>query len=63
MAGSQSSSFPVDVGGKQGCVLARTIFNLFLAAITLVCHCDLQLTDSVGVEYRLDGGLLILLRP
>ena len=36
MAGSPSSSFPVEVGVKQGCVLAPIIFNLLLVAITLV---------------------------
>ena len=38
MAGSQSSSFPVEVGVKQGCVLAPIIFNLLLVAITIVSH-------------------------
>ena len=57
MAGSQSSSFPVEVGVKQGCVLAPIIFNLLLVAITLVSHRDLQSSDCVGIEYRLDGGL------
>ena len=42
MAGSQSSSFPVEVGVKQGCVLAQIIFNLLLVAMTLVSHRDLQ---------------------
>ena len=36
MAGSQSSSFPVEVGVNQGCVLAPIIFNLLLVAKTLV---------------------------
>ena len=62
MAGSQSSSFPVEVGVKQGCVLAPIIFNLLLVAITLVSHCDLQSSDFVGIEYRLDGGLFNLRR-
>ena len=57
MAGSQSSSFPAEVGVKQGCVLAPIIFNLLLVAITLVSHRDLQSSDCVGIEYRLDGGL------
>ena len=56
MAGSQSSSFPVVVEVKQGCVLASIIFNLLLVAITLVSHRDLQSSDFVGIEYRLDGG-------
>ena len=62
MAGSQSSSFPVEVGVKQGCVLAIIIFNLLLVAITLVSHRDLQSSDCIGIEYRLDGGLLNLRR-
>ena len=57
MAGSQSFSFPVEVGVKQGCVLAPIIFNLLLVTIDLVSHRDLQSSDCVGIEYRLDGGL------
>ena len=57
MAGSQSSSFPVEVGVKQCCVLAPIIFNLLPVTITLVSHRDLQSSDCVGNEYRLDGGL------
>ena len=34
--GSQSSSFPVEVGVKQGCVLVPIIFNLLLVAMTCV---------------------------
>ena len=60
MAGSQSSSFPVEVGVKQGCVLAPIIFNLLLVAITLVSHRDLQSSDCVEIEYRLDGCLFNL---
>ena len=50
MAGSQSSSFPVEVGVKQGCVLTPITFNLFLLAITLVSHHDFQSSDCVGIE-------------
>ena len=59
MAGSQSS-FPVEVRVKQGCVLAPITFNLLLVAIALVSHSDLQSSDCVGIEYRLDGGLFNL---
>ena len=52
MAGSQSSSFPVEVGVKLGCVLAPIIFSLLLVAITLVSHRDLQSSDCVGIEHR-----------
>ena len=62
MAGSQSSSFPVELGVKQGCVLSPIIFSLLLVAITLVSHHDLQPSDCVGIEYRLDGGLFNLQR-
>ena len=62
MAGSQSSIFRVEVGVKQDCVLAPIIFNLLLVAITLVSHRDLQSSDFVGIEYRLDGGLFNLRR-
>ena len=58
MAGSQSSSSSVDVGVKQCCVLAPIIFNLFLVAITLVTHRDLQSSDCVKIEYRHDGGFI-----
>ena len=62
MARSQSSSFPVEVGVKKGCVLAPIIFNLLLVAINLVSHRDQQSSDCVGIEYRLDGGLFNLRR-
>ena len=55
MAGSQSSSFPDEVGVKQGCVLAPIIFNLLLVAMTLASHRDLQSSDCVGIEHRVDG--------
>ena len=57
IAGSQSSSFPADMGVKRGCALSPIIFTLFLVAITLVSHRNLLPSDSAGVMYRLDGGL------
>ena len=62
MAGSQSSSFPIEVGVKIGCVLVPFIFNLLLVAMTLVFHRNLQSSDCAGIEYRLDGGLFNLRR-
>ena len=62
ISGSQSSMFPLEVGVKQNYVLAPIIFNLFIIAITLVFHRDLQSLVCVGIEYRLDGGLFNLQR-
>ena len=62
MADSQSSSFPVEVGVKQGCVLAPIIFNLLLVLMTLASHRNLQSSDCVGIVYRLDGGLFNMRR-
>ena len=62
MAGSQSSSLLADVGMKQDCVVDPITINLFLVAMTLVSHRDLQPSDSVGVEHRHDGGLFNLRR-
>ena len=62
VAGSQSSRFPAEVGVKQGCLLASIIFNLLPVAITLVSHRDLQSSDSVGIEYRPNGGFFHLRR-
>ena len=57
-AGSQSSSFPVEMGMKQGSVLAPIIFNLLLVATALVSNRDLQSSDRVEI----DGGLFNLRR-
>ena len=57
-----SESFPVAVGVKQGCVLAPTLFNLFLAAVNLITHNVINEYKGVQVEYRLDGNLFNLRR-
>ncbi len=50
---SQSSSFPVPVGVKQGCV----IFNLFMAAVTLLSRNSLSPDEGVCLQFRLDGNV------
>jgi len=55
--GELSKSLGVNIGVKQGCVLAPVIFNLFLVAVTLVfCH-NISAADGVRIKYRLDGSL------
>ncbi|XP_077091366.1 uncharacterized protein LOC143742394 [Siphateles boraxobius] len=59
---SQSPSFPVQVGVKQGCVLAPVIFNLFLAAVTLLSRNSLSPDEGVCLQFRLDRNLFDLRR-
>ena len=60
--GLLSNEFEVSVGVKQGCVLAPTIFNIYLAAITLLARYNLSPDNSIAVNYRLDGNLFNLQR-
>ena len=58
---STSPSFPIATGVKQGCVLAPTLFSLYLAAVLLrvnTSHPHL----GVRIRYRMDGGLFNLRR-
>ena len=52
--GNISEEFPITNGLKQGCVLAPTLFALYLAAMLYEIP-----TDNPGAEikYRFDGGL------
>ena len=60
--GLESDPFMVNVGVKQGCVLAPVIFNLFLVAITLLFRNRVLPADSAGINYRLDGSLFNIRR-
>jgi len=62
LGGLESDPFMVNVGVKQGCVLAPVIFNLFLVAITLLFRNRVLPADSVGINYRLDGSLFNIRR-
>lgn len=57
---STSDKFPVRVGVKQGCVIAPTLFSIFLAA--MLEYIDKRLQPSVSVAYRTDGKLFNLRR-
>lgn len=55
--GLESEPFEVLVGVKQGCVLVPVLFNLFLAAATLLVRNGISRGDSVAFNYGLDGSL------
>ena len=57
-----SDPFEVNVGVKQGCVLAPTIFDIYLAAVTLLARYDMDLGDGIHFRYRFDGSLFNLRR-
>ncbi len=50
----------MQVGVKQGCVIAPTLFTLFMGAVLQIAK--LHLTDGVGITYRLAGKVLNLRR-
>ena len=60
--GELSDPFEVLVGVKRGCVLAPVIFNLFLVAVTLFFRSNIQTSDGVPFNFRLDGNLFNLRR-
>ena len=62
MGGHESDPFMVNVGIKQGCVLAPVIFNLLLVAVTLAFRSGILTEDGVGLNYRLDGSLFNIRR-
>ena len=53
MSGSVSKDFLVSNGVKQGCVLALTLFSLYLAAMIEVTFKDT--TEGVYIQTRKDG--------
>lgn len=55
--GLETASFPVEVGVKQGDVLAPILFTIFIpTAITLIKN-TLSIDDGIHIKYRLDGSL------
>ncbi len=60
--GLVSEPFHVNVGVKQGCVLAPIIFNIYLSALTLLARHDIGADDGIRYNYRLDGSLFNIRR-
>ena len=59
-SGSETEPFKVETGVKQGCIIAPTLFAVFIAAIIhLVGH---SLPPGVQITYRTDGRLFNLNR-
>ena len=58
--GLVSEPFPVKLGIKQGCVFAPVIFNIYLAAVTLVSQRKPETTDRISIKYSLDGSVFDL---
>ena len=58
--GSDTAPFKVVTGVKQGCIIAPTLFAIFISAILHLTSQDLP--EGVKFVYRTDGGLLNLNR-
>ncbi|KAI8490935.1 hypothetical protein Bbelb_313540 [Branchiostoma belcheri] len=58
--GSETESFTIKTGVKQGCILAPTIFDIYLLAVlTLIKD---RLPPGVTIRYRYDGSIFNLRR-
>lgn len=58
--GSLSDPFPIQNGVKQGCVLAPTLFNIFVASVLSIALRNTP--ESCSIVYQFDGQLFNLQR-
>ena len=56
--GDQSEPFNINTGVKQGCIIAPTLFSIFLAAF--LSQAKIDLTKDVDNTYRTDDGVFKL---
>ena len=59
--GSLSDPFLTNTGVRQGCVLAPLLFNIFMAALSIIVDSKLQ-ERGLDIRYRYDGGLFNIKR-
>jgi hypothetical protein len=60
VGGAESHSFPVTVGGKQGCVLAPILFNTYLLCVTVLLHRTVGEHSGININFRYDRSLFDL---
>ena len=62
IGGEETGTFSVGVGVKQGCVIAPIIFNIYLAAVTILFKREVAAGSGVTIDHRLDGSVFDLRR-
>ena len=60
--GSEIDPFTVGAGVKQGCVIAPTLFSIYISCILQIVEAEGTLPDGIEIMYRVDGGLFRLCR-
>ena len=58
--GTTTDAFPINTGVKQGCVLAPTLFSIFVTVVLWIVQRELPL--GIQLNYRLDGSIFNLRR-
>lgn len=62
-AGGQSSEpFAVNAGVRQGCILAPTLFNIYLLYVTTLLYRTIANRSRINIDYGLDGNLFNIRR-
>ncbi|KAK4309452.1 hypothetical protein Pmani_018949 [Petrolisthes manimaculis] len=62
VGGEETATIDVELGVKQGCVIAPILFNIYLAAATFFSHARIPPGHNVSLTYQLDGSLFHLRR-